>query len=99
GGGSVVLLLPWCCRWRRAAVVVLMVSSERWWRCSGGYGTVATRGVGDRVDRGTSNLFGFAEKIPPEKFSGGGRVAAAGRPKFHGDDSIIFWSFSGLGQN
>nr|GEZ96989.1 hypothetical protein [Tanacetum cinerariifolium] len=56
-----------------AAVVVLMVSSERWWRCSGepavvvAMETVAARGVGDRVDRETSNPFGFVGKIPPEK--------------------------------
>nr|GEZ10986.1 hypothetical protein [Tanacetum cinerariifolium] len=35
-------------------------------------------GAEDRVDRETRNLFGFVRKIPPEKFSGGGRVVVAG---------------------
>nr|GFD09806.1 hypothetical protein [Tanacetum cinerariifolium] len=34
--------------------------------------------IDERIDRETRNLFGFAEKIPPEKFSGGGRVVADG---------------------
>nr|GFC65842.1 hypothetical protein [Tanacetum cinerariifolium] len=34
---------------------------------------VRESGVEGRVDRVTRNLFGFAEKIPPEKFSGDGR--------------------------
>nr|GEW41209.1 Toll/interleukin-1 receptor (TIR) domain-containing protein [Tanacetum cinerariifolium] len=34
---------------------------------------VRESGVEGRIDRVTSNLFGFAGKIPPEKFSGGGR--------------------------
>nr|GFD10808.1 hypothetical protein [Tanacetum cinerariifolium] len=37
--------------------------------------TAAARGVGDRE---TSNLFGFAGKIPPKKFSGGGGWWPAG---------------------
>nr|GFB40539.1 hypothetical protein [Tanacetum cinerariifolium] len=41
---------------------------------------VRESGVEGRIDRVTSNLFGFAGKIPPEKFSGGGVVAAGGRP-------------------
>nr|GFC18446.1 hypothetical protein [Tanacetum cinerariifolium] len=35
-------------------------------------------GVDDRVDRETRNLFGFAGKIPPEKFSDDGVVVAGG---------------------
>nr|GFC37456.1 hypothetical protein [Tanacetum cinerariifolium] len=34
---------------------------------------VRESGVEGRIDRVTSNLFGFAGKIPPKKFSGGGR--------------------------
>nr|GEX13708.1 hypothetical protein [Tanacetum cinerariifolium] len=34
---------------------------------------VRESGVEGRIDRVTSNLFGFAGKIPPEKFSNGGR--------------------------
>nr|GEU57794.1 hypothetical protein [Tanacetum cinerariifolium] len=34
---------------------------------------VRESGIDEQVDRKTSNLFGFAGKIPPEKFSGGGR--------------------------
>nr|GEU39947.1 hypothetical protein [Tanacetum cinerariifolium] len=40
---------------------------------------VRESGVEGRIDRVTSNLFGFAEKIPPKKFSDGGVVAAGGR--------------------
>nr|GFD21551.1 hypothetical protein [Tanacetum cinerariifolium] len=40
---------------------------------SGGERRVRESGVGGWIDRVTSNLFGFAEKIPPEKFSDGGR--------------------------
>nr|GEZ67576.1 hypothetical protein [Tanacetum cinerariifolium] len=36
-------------------------------------GRVRESGVDERVDRVTGTLFGFAGKIPPEKFSGGGR--------------------------
>nr|GEY75516.1 hypothetical protein [Tanacetum cinerariifolium] len=36
-------------------------------------GRVRESGIDERIDRETSNLFGFAGKIPPEKFSGGGR--------------------------
>nr|GFD61825.1 hypothetical protein [Tanacetum cinerariifolium] len=39
---------------------------------------VRESGVEDRIDRETRILFGFAGKIPPEKFSGGGRVVAGG---------------------
>nr|GFC19662.1 hypothetical protein [Tanacetum cinerariifolium] len=35
-------------------------------------GEVAARDIVDRVDRATRRHFGFAEKSPPEKFSGGG---------------------------
>nr|GEY39917.1 RNA-directed DNA polymerase, eukaryota, reverse transcriptase zinc-binding domain protein [Tanacetum cinerariifolium] len=48
-------------KWRRRGSEV-----TRWWWC------VKESGVEDRVDRETRNLFGFAEKIPPKKFSGGG---------------------------
>nr|GFC99348.1 hypothetical protein [Tanacetum cinerariifolium] len=34
---------------------------------------VRESGVEGQIDRVTGTLFGFAEKIPPEKFSGGGR--------------------------
>nr|GFD03241.1 hypothetical protein [Tanacetum cinerariifolium] len=47
---------------------------------SGGERRVRESGVEGWIDRVTSNLFGFAEKIPPEKFSGGGVVTAGGRP-------------------
>nr|GFB58212.1 hypothetical protein [Tanacetum cinerariifolium] len=39
----------------------------------GGERRVRESSVEGRIDRVTSNLFGFAGKIPPEKFSGGGR--------------------------
>nr|GEW97613.1 hypothetical protein [Tanacetum cinerariifolium] len=52
-------------KWRRRGSGV----TRWWWR-------VKESGVDDRVDRETRNLFGFARKIPPEKFSGGGRVVA-----------------------
>nr|GEZ16210.1 hypothetical protein [Tanacetum cinerariifolium] len=54
-------------KWRRQGSGVI----RWWWR-------VKESGVEDRVDRETRNLFGFAEKIPPEKFSDGGRVVAGG---------------------
>nr|GEV98459.1 hypothetical protein [Tanacetum cinerariifolium] len=36
-------------------------------------GRMRESGIDERIDRETSNLFGFAGKIRPEKFSGGGR--------------------------
>nr|GEX38869.1 putative ribonuclease H-like domain-containing protein [Tanacetum cinerariifolium] len=51
----------------------------RWRGGSGGGSTVVAAGrvresgINERIDRETSNLFGFDGKIPPEKFSGGGR--------------------------
>nr|GEY89634.1 hypothetical protein [Tanacetum cinerariifolium] len=51
------------------AVVVLHGGGGGWW-C---FGRVRESGVGERVDRVTGIPFGFAGKIPPEKFSGGGR--------------------------
>nr|GFB08917.1 hypothetical protein [Tanacetum cinerariifolium] len=59
------------------------VVGDEWWRQRGSGVTrwcwrMEESGVEDRVDRETRNLFGFAEKIPPEKFSGGGRVVAGG---------------------
>nr|GFB47819.1 hypothetical protein [Tanacetum cinerariifolium] len=52
-----------------AAVVVFRWRSER---------RVRESGVEGRIDRVTRKLFGFAGKIPPEKFSGGRRVVAGG---------------------
>nr|GFA09455.1 hypothetical protein [Tanacetum cinerariifolium] len=43
-----------------------------WWRWCRRW-RVEESDMDERVDRVTSNLFGFAGKIPPEKFSGGGR--------------------------
>nr|GFB85530.1 hypothetical protein [Tanacetum cinerariifolium] len=56
---------------RVAAVVVVA-------RYSDGERRVRESDMMGRIDRVTSNLFGFAEKIPPKKFSGGGRVVAGG---------------------
>nr|GEX96546.1 hypothetical protein [Tanacetum cinerariifolium] len=64
----------------------VVVMFRQWW-CFGGEvavvaaGRVRESGVEDRIDRGIWSIFGFAGKIPPEKFSGGGRrvVAAGGR--------------------
>nr|GFB41607.1 hypothetical protein [Tanacetum cinerariifolium] len=52
-----------------------------------GKGRVRESGVEGRIDRETRILFGFAGKIPPEKFSGGGRRRLTGGGR---DDSIIF---------
>nr|GFC12584.1 hypothetical protein [Tanacetum cinerariifolium] len=60
-------------KWRRRGSGV-----TRWW-CR-----VKESGVEDQVDRETRNLFGFAEKIPPEKFSSGGRVVAGGGGRLAG---------------
>ncbi|GJS02367.1 hypothetical protein Tco_0318875 [Tanacetum coccineum] len=38
----------------------------------------AASDMGDRLDRGMGNNFGFGRKSPPENFSGGGGVAVAG---------------------
>nr|GEW67263.1 hypothetical protein [Tanacetum cinerariifolium] len=38
---------------------------------------VARDSGGEKANRETRNLFGFAGKIPPQKFSGGGSVVAA----------------------
>nr|GFA65905.1 hypothetical protein [Tanacetum cinerariifolium] len=46
------------------AVVVV-----RWWQ----RWRVKESDMDERVDRVTSNIFGFAGKIPSKKFSGGGR--------------------------
>nr|GFC59498.1 hypothetical protein [Tanacetum cinerariifolium] len=48
------------------------MAAEEWGR------RVRESGVEDRIDRETRNLFGFAGKIPPEKFSGGCRMVAGG---------------------
>nr|GFB76598.1 hypothetical protein [Tanacetum cinerariifolium]GFC79900.1 hypothetical protein [Tanacetum cinerariifolium] len=45
---------------------------------SGGSGVRWRVGESGVDDRETRNLFGFTRKIPPEKFSGGSVVAAAG---------------------
>nr|GFB00053.1 hypothetical protein [Tanacetum cinerariifolium] len=80
GGGEGVGRM-WC----TAAVVVF-----RWRGGSGGGSTVVAAGrvresgINERIDRETSNLFGFAGKIPPEKFSGGDVVAAAGGCRWWG---------------
>nr|GEU73200.1 hypothetical protein [Tanacetum cinerariifolium] len=39
---------------------------------------VAASDIVDRIDRKVGNLFGFAGKSSPEKFSGGGGVVAGG---------------------
>nr|GFC00500.1 hypothetical protein [Tanacetum cinerariifolium] len=60
---------------RVAAVVVVARDSD-------GKRRVRETDMMGRIDRVTRNLFGFARKIPPKKFSGGGVVAAAGgRPE------------------
>nr|GEY98088.1 homeodomain-like protein [Tanacetum cinerariifolium] len=46
--------------------------------------TVAARGVGDRVDRETSNLFGFAGKVFWRRRGGGGWWPAGGESTNHG---------------
>nr|GFB48009.1 hypothetical protein [Tanacetum cinerariifolium] len=63
----------WCFCGEVAAVVVVVEVVP-----AGEKGRVRDSGVEERIDRETSNLFGFAGKIPLEKFSGGGVVAAAG---------------------
>nr|GFB33067.1 hypothetical protein [Tanacetum cinerariifolium] len=73
GVGGGVVLAAW--------VVVLAVGRrtlpEKWRRQDSGvtrwWWRVKESGVEDRVDWETRNLFGFAGKIQPEKFSGGGR--------------------------
>nr|GEW89802.1 hypothetical protein [Tanacetum cinerariifolium] len=94
GGGSVLLLLPWCCMvvvrrrgWQRGeggggcGVVVAAVAGVVLWR-------VRESGIIDRVDRRLGILFGFAGKIPLEKFpaaavwwpsaAAGGRLVGGG---------------------
>nr|GFB72007.1 hypothetical protein [Tanacetum cinerariifolium] len=52
---------------------------DAWSGGSKGWGRrLRKSGVEGRIDRETMILFGFAGKIPPEKFSGGGRVVAGG---------------------
>nr|GEW13298.1 hypothetical protein [Tanacetum cinerariifolium] len=51
---------------------VVVVAVEEWgWR-------VRESDIEDRIDREVRKLFGFAGKIPPEKFSDGGSVVAGG---------------------
>nr|GFA99344.1 hypothetical protein [Tanacetum cinerariifolium] len=58
---------------------VVTVGWQRWrWCRRWGERRVRESGVEGRIDRVMRKLFGFAGKIPPEKFSGGGMVAAAG---------------------
>nr|GEX66043.1 putative reverse transcriptase domain-containing protein [Tanacetum cinerariifolium] len=59
----------------------------KWWR-------VEESGVDERVDRVTGILFGFAGKIPPEKFSGGGRVLVAGWGGVAGGGGVGEWGES-----
>nr|GFB08719.1 hypothetical protein [Tanacetum cinerariifolium] len=78
GVGGGVVLAAW--------VVVLAVGRrtlpEKWRRRDSGvtrwWWRVKESGVEDRVDRETRNLFGFAGKISPKKFSGGGRLGWRG---------------------
>nr|GEZ71385.1 hypothetical protein [Tanacetum cinerariifolium] len=63
-GAAVVVTGRWCRGWQRSDVEM----GRR----------VGESGLKDRVDRKTGSLFGFAEKSPPEKFSGGGDVVAGG---------------------
>nr|GFB06994.1 putative ribonuclease H-like domain-containing protein [Tanacetum cinerariifolium] len=64
GGAAVVVTGRWCRGWQRSDVEMRR--------------RVGESGLKDRVDRKTGSLFGFAEKSPPEKFSGGGSVVAGG---------------------
>nr|GFB20320.1 hypothetical protein [Tanacetum cinerariifolium] len=75
--------------WQRVGSGVMLV--VRWWlSCrqrrlgDGGRWQRGERDIVDRVDRVTRRHFGFAEKSPPEKFSGGGRVVVAGGRRLGG---------------
>nr|GEW76138.1 hypothetical protein [Tanacetum cinerariifolium] len=71
-------LARWCRWWWRGVVLVAVVEVDTGveWQRRWVVVAVAARGVGDRIDRLMGVLFGFAEKSPPEKFSGGGGVVA-----------------------
>nr|GEV00424.1 hypothetical protein [Tanacetum cinerariifolium] len=83
GVGGVVTVGRWCVapwfwRWsdgsgEAAAMVVVRGVASAVAR-----GEVAARDIVDRVDRKVGKLFGFAEKSPPENFSGGGGAVAGG---------------------
>nr|GEW52535.1 hypothetical protein [Tanacetum cinerariifolium] len=79
--------------WCRGSGVASVVVSCQWGGFGGGGGCgvvekrrVRESGIDERVDRKTSSLFGFAGKIPPEKFSGGGVkvVGVGGSGGFYG---------------
>nr|GEY01294.1 hypothetical protein [Tanacetum cinerariifolium] len=83
-GRTLVVMLLWCGRrgdgsHSGAAVVVTGRWCRGWQRSDVEMGRrVGKSGLKDRVDRKTGSLFGFAGKIPPEKFSGDGSVVAGG---------------------
>nr|GFD18941.1 hypothetical protein [Tanacetum cinerariifolium] len=56
--------------------VVMLVAVAR---DNGGEKRVVASDMMGRIDRVIRNLFGFAGKIPPEKFSGGGWWPTSGR--------------------
>nr|GFB18512.1 hypothetical protein [Tanacetum cinerariifolium] len=57
-------------------------------------GRVRESGAEDRIDRGNWSIFGFAGKIPPEKFFGGGRVVAAGGRRWTGvAGRLVLWEW------
>nr|GEW48807.1 retrotransposon protein [Tanacetum cinerariifolium] len=77
GAVSVVVAVGW-------GVEPATVGQRRWCcdsgevvRGSDGERRVRESDMMGRIDRVTRNLFGFAGKIPPEKFSGGGRMVAS----------------------
>nr|GEW57231.1 hypothetical protein [Tanacetum cinerariifolium] len=71
------------------AAVVLMVSVVV---VAVGYGgQVGESGVDDWIDRSEGNKFGFAEKSPPEKFSGGGSLVAAVAAGWLGWPAVVGW--------
>nr|GFB92860.1 hypothetical protein [Tanacetum cinerariifolium] len=92
GYGDVDGEVVWCCcrPWMGAkgvvvvsAVVVVVArdSGVRW--------RVGESGVDEWIDRSEGNNFGFAEKSPPEKFSGGGSMVAGGGWLVAGDGCRI----------
>nr|GFB17814.1 hypothetical protein [Tanacetum cinerariifolium] len=54
------------------------VEMGRRWMAAGEKGRVRESDIDERIDRVIRSIFGFAGKIPPEKFSGGSRVVAGG---------------------
>nr|GFB06522.1 hypothetical protein [Tanacetum cinerariifolium] len=67
GGGGVVTVGRWC-----------MAAGWRTRRQRDGERRVRESDMMGRIDRVIRSIFGFAGKSPPEKFSAGGVVAAAG---------------------